>query len=223
MAAHSGIDSANYFGQATLSWLMENTNLSWCGYYLAPAPSHHDTSWMGKRSDLINGGWGLAPVYVGQQLSGPGSHKVTGPQGALDGAQAAALMRQEGFAQGSYVYLDLEDGAPFVSPRADYVAQWIKAVATGGYQCGVYCSHNFAQQVLTAHPGVRIWAFRVATAATHPFTGLNFPQTDPAGCGCAGAYMWQLEQNCTITLPMTPQVKLQVDLNTSLAMDPSAP
>jgi hypothetical protein len=67
-----------------MAWLKANTNLVWCGYYLAPAPSHHDTSWMGTRAALAAAGWGVAPVYLGQQITGPGSYNPSLQQGGTD-------------------------------------------------------------------------------------------------------------------------------------------
>lgn len=223
MPGFPGVDASDFPGAAQMAWLKANTNLAWCGYYLAPAPSHHGTSWMGHRAALQQAGWGIAATYVGQQLTGPGSHLVSGPQGALDGAQAAQLMAAEGFAANSVVYLDLEDGAPFARPRTDYVSAWVSAVKAGGFQPGVYCSHSFAQDVHLAHPEARIWAYKVATSAPHPFPGHNFPDSAPAGCGYPGAYMWQLGQNCSISVPPASGGVLQVDLSSSVAPDPSAP
>ena len=128
MPGFAGLDTYAFPGDAALAWLKANSNLTWCGCYLAPAPSHGDTGWMGRRAALAAAGWGIAPIYVGQQLAGPGSHAVTTAHGAIDGAAAAALMAGEGFAPGSYVYLDLEDGAPFQPPRTDYVTAWAAAV-----------------------------------------------------------------------------------------------
>jgi hypothetical protein len=178
---------------------------------------------MGQRATLVAAGWGIAPTYLGQQLGGPGSHVVTAAQGAIDGANAAQLMAGEGFAAGSYVYLDLEDGPPFVAPRADYVAAWVGAVTGAGFAAGVYCSHVFAGAVASACPGARIWAYKVGTTATHPYPGTDFPVSAPAGSGYPHAYMWQLEQNCVIGLPPAPGGKLQVDLSSALGPDPSAP
>jgi hypothetical protein len=214
------MDTYAYPGADPMGWLKANSNLSWCGYYLAPAPSHDDISWMGQRAALVAAGWGIAPTFLGQELAGPGSHSVTGPQGAIDGAQAAALMTGEGFPAGSYVYLDLEDGAPFQSPRTDYVSAWVTAVQAGGYAPGVYCSHAIGEDVHAVVPVARIWAFKVATTAPHPFPGTNFPDPPPAVCGYTGAYMWQLGQSCQITLG-TPPGSLEVDLSSSVAADPS--
>ncbi|HLZ77188.1 glycoside hydrolase domain-containing protein [Phenylobacterium sp.] len=223
MPGFAGVDTSSFPGADVLAWLKANSNLSWCGYYLAPAPSHHDIGWMGNREALQAAGWGLAPTYLGQQLGGLGSHQVSGAQGTIDGADAAEMMANEGFVQGSFVYLDLEDGPPFVSPRTDYVAAWVASVQSAGYRAGVYCSHTFAADVHVALPAVRIWAYRVETAAPHPFPGTNFPDSAPAGCGYPGAYMWQLGQNCQIAVPGAPSGVLLVDLSSSVATDPSAP
>ncbi|WP_223879189.1 glycoside hydrolase domain-containing protein [Chitinimonas arctica] len=118
MAYFAGFDTSTFPGVQKMAWLKANTNLVWCGYYLAPAPSHPGTSWMGQRAALQAAGWGIAPVYVGQQLSSqPGSHTVTAAQGTIDGNQAAALLQTDGFGPGRWVYLDLENGAPYQAPR----------------------------------------------------------------------------------------------------------
>jgi len=223
MPAYPGFDSDVFPGPATLAWLKANTNLVWCGYYLAPAPNHHDRSWMGQRAALTAAGWGLAPTYLGQQLSLSGSHIMTAAQGTIDGDEAAAFMRSEGFAQGSFVYLDLEDGPPFAGSRTDYVAAWVAAVEAAQFGAGVYCSHAFAAEVQATQPNIRVWAYRVPIDTVHPFPGTNFPDSAPAGCGYTGAFMWQLGQNCQITLGVTPPGQLVVDLSTSVSPDPSHP
>lgn len=223
MPGYPGIDCCEFLGAAEMAWLKANTNLLWTGYYLAPAPSHSSTSWMGQRAALQAAGWGIAPVYVGQQINGPGRHIVNGSQGAADGADAANLMTAEGFVAGACVYLDLEDGPPFVTPRTDYVLNWVQAVTAQGFQAGVYCSHAFAVDVHTLCPAARIWAYKVGTTQPHPFPGTNFPDLPPAGCGYDGAYVWQLGQNCKLSLPAAPTTAPLVDLNSALTADPGAP
>lgn len=222
MPGFSGVDASEFPGQAEMNWLRANTNADWCGYYLAPAPSHSSTSWMGRRASLKAAGWGLAPTYLGQQLAGLGSHKVSAGQGQIDGGDAARLMTAEGFAPGAYVYLDLEDGPPFSEPRIGYVDRWISAVSANGFRPGVYCSHSIAAAVHQLSDTVRIWAYKVETSAQHPFPGTNFPDLHPSGCGYTGAYMWQLGQNCRLSLGTVPPTTPLVDLNTALSPDPSA-
>ncbi len=223
MAGFAGFDCFAYPGAAQMAWLKANTNFVWCGYYLAPAPSHGDKSWMGQRAGLAAAGWGIAPVYVGQQLAGPGSHAVNGPQGTTDGNAAAALMAADGFPPGSCVYLDLEDGPPFVAPRTDYTGAWVAAVRSAGFLPGIYCSHGFAAQVQAAYPDARVWAYKVATTQQHTVPGTAFPDGDPSGSGFPGAFAWQLAQNCVLALPGAPIPAPVVDLDSAANPDPSAP
>src|ERR1700753_3783870 len=163
MPGFAGFDRADYPGDAVMSWLKNNTNLVWCGYYLAPAPSHGNTSWMTNRAKLVAAGWGISPVFVGQQVTGPGSHNSSASAGVTDGESAAAMMKSEGFPAGSFVYLDLENGPPLTQLQKDYVANWCDAVTAGGYGPGVYCSHLLALDVHTLRSECRIWVFKVAT------------------------------------------------------------
>ena len=223
MPGFAGFDSSAFPGHAEMKWLKANTNLTWCGYYLAPAPSHSNTGWMKQRAALVAEGWGIAPVYVGQQIAGPGRHSVSGSQGTIDGKEAVGLMQGEGFPAGSCVYLDLEDGPPFRAPRTDYVIAWVAAVKAGGFTPGVYCSHGFATDVHAACPDARIWAFKVETTAEHTVSGTNFPDSHPAGSGFPGAFIWQLGQNCRLKLPPAPLGSPLVDLDSALTRDPGAP
>lgn len=223
MPSFAGFDTSEFPGVAEMAWLRANTNLQWCGFYLGPAPSHASTSWMGNRAALAAAGWGLAPVYVGQQIAGPGRHVVDAAQGTIDGADAATLMGREAFSPGSCVYLDLEDGPPFTAPRTDYVGSWVAAVTAAGMTPGIYCSHDLATAVQTLCPDARIWAFNVTTADRHPFPGTVFPDPDPAGSGYGGAFIWQLEQNCVLDLATTPERPPVVDLDSALTADPGAP
>jgi hypothetical protein len=222
MSFHAGFDCSTFPGLNTIAWLKANTNLAWCGYYLAPAPSHQNTSWMGQRSTLQSAGWGLAPVFVGQQTTGPGSHTVTAAQGTQDGILAAQIMQGEGFVSQSWVYLDLENGPPYQSPLSDYTLAWATAVHKNGYSAGIYCSHGCAATIAQQLPNARIWAFKVTTTAPHPFPGTVFPDPDPAGSGYAQAAMWQLQQNCTIKLD-SGMPNLIIDLDSSTLSDPASP
>jgi hypothetical protein len=222
MPGYAGFDSYAFPGSAQMRWLRANTNLCWCGYYLGGAPSHPDRGWMGQRQALAASGWGIAPVFVGQEIAGPGSHRMSASQGAADALLACALMRQEGFADNSTLYLDLEDGPPLGAVRAGYVANWIDGVVQGGYAPGVYASHYLASAVHALRAEARVWAYAVATTEPHPVPGTNFPDPHPAGSGYAGAYAWQLAQNCRLSLPGAPLASMVVDLDTAVTADPSA-
>lgn len=222
MAAHAGFDRSDYPGDAVMAWLKANTNLVWCGYYFGVAPSHSGTSWMGKRSQLVAAGWGIAPLYVGEQVIPPGSENPSADKGTIDGNEAAQFMTSEGFAPGSCVFLDLEDGS-LPQRLSDYTTTWIQAVAAGGFQPGVYCSHAIADQVNALAPNLNIWAFKVPTTAAHDSAGPPFREDDPSGSGFAQAVAWQLDQNGTIQVPPAPGGKLVADLDSAASPDPGAP
>ena len=221
MPFFAGFDSAGYPGDATMAFLKANTNFVWCGYYLAPSPSQmHNTSWMGKRADLVEAGWGIAPVYVGQQVIAPGALNPSTATGQVDGKQAAGYMASEGFAAGSYVYLDLENGPPLTPAQRDYVTAWSAAVIDGGYKPGIYCSHGFAADVAALQPGARIWTFRVP--ATIPPLSNPYPEPDPTHV-FTGAHVLQHIQNCSIPSTASATPVFKVDLDSSVFADPSAP
>ena len=220
MPGFAGFDRSDYPGDQVMSWLKANTNLTWCGYYLAPSPSHPGTTWVTRRVALAGAGWGIAPIYVGQQITGPGSHNPSSATGITDGKDAAALMQSEGFAAGSYVYLDLENGPPLTAPLQDYVISWCDSVAGNGYQPGVYCSHLLALTIHNLRPDCRLWVFHVSTTQSHPVP-IPFPDPNPSGCGYVGAYIWQLGQNCMVGAGLA--TSLVVDLDSAITPDPGAP
>jgi hypothetical protein len=179
MPGYAGFDTSEFPGLDEMAWLKHNTNLTWCGLYLGPAPSHGSTSWMGRRTAL----------------------------------QAA----------GTFIYLDLENGPPFQSPQTDYVKAWAAAVAGGHFQVGVYCSHLFAADVQTLLPAARVWTIKVATVQEHPFPGCNFPDLHPAGSGYPASAVWQLGQNCRLSMVGAPKIAPLVDLDTAAMPDPGSP
>jgi hypothetical protein len=63
---HLGFDTGIYPGDETMRVWRATAPYKWVGYYL-PAPCHQEDSWAGKRAQLIDMGWGLAVIYVGQQ------------------------------------------------------------------------------------------------------------------------------------------------------------
>jgi hypothetical protein len=72
-----GFDTYAYPGDdAMRAWRDESVPYDWVGYYL-PSPCHKSDSWSGKRQTLTDMGWGLAVVYVGQQVwSGGARQKI---------------------------------------------------------------------------------------------------------------------------------------------------
>ncbi len=197
MDFYAGFDAAVFPGVDSMTWLRRHSNLRWCGYYLSPAPNLAPAaaSWRGQRA-AIAANWGLAPLYVGQQMPAPVfSSILTANQGRLDGAAAVALARRDGFPAGSYLYIDWEDGGVLSGPAQAYLAAWLATVDAKGFGPAIYCSHLLGSQVgemlsgLGLHRPGRIWCYKVSSTALHPLTlPLDLlPRPDPAGSGYAGA------------------------------------
>jgi len=68
-SSHLGFDTNVYPGDKAMDAWKRSGDYEWVGYYLS-APCHKDDSWAGKRAHLVNNGWGLAVIYVGQQTWG---------------------------------------------------------------------------------------------------------------------------------------------------------
>lgn len=220
MTGHAGFDASGYPNDEVMAELKRSTNFEWCGFYLAPAPSHPDAGWMTKRALLLTQGWGLAPIFVGQQTTGPGSRVVTATRGTEDGTSAVQLMLHAGFPSGSFVYLDLENGPPFGTAQQGYVGAWVDAVIAAGFSAGVYCSFLFAGAVAKLRPQARIWAFHVRTVAAHAVAGSSYPTPGPSTSGFSGASIWQHDDSAEI---LVGGKRLLVDLDSAAMADPSAP
>lgn len=238
MDFYAGFDAAVYPGDASMGWLKTHSNLAWCGYYLSPAPNlaPDANSWRDRRAALA-GQWGLAPIYVGQQVrhgASAVSALLSFNQGCIDGLQAVANASRDGFPKGSCLYLDWEDGGVLSEDSAEYASGWLVTVDARQFTPGVYCSHrlgdSFAALAAAAKPGVdvRFWCYAVNSTAEHPLaTPLDaLPRIDPAGCGFAGARLWQREQNAWFeTPPGAPEAgqRIVIDVNTASLADPGAP
>ena len=218
----AGFDSLSYPKDPVMAWLKANTNFSFVGFYLAPAPSRPDSDWMDRRSTLSAQGWGFAPVYVGQQEPNqPGSHILTPQQGEIDARDAAGLMTTAGFPAGSVVYLDIEQGGALSPATSAYVKAWVETLAgLKSFTPGVYCSHSTAATLVKAVGVVRIWTWNLIDLAPQSPT---FPTADPSGSGVAQAVLWQHAQNKSIAFTGGPVKSLAIDLDCASVPDPSQP
>lgn len=90
-ASHLGFDTNIYPGDDAMSAWKRSGTYEWVGYYL-PAPCHKDDSWSGRRQHLIDNGWGLAVIYVGQQTWGK---KLTTASNAKSTSKAKSSRRSK--------------------------------------------------------------------------------------------------------------------------------
>lgn len=202
MAGHAGCDSLKYPGDDVMKFLWNNTNLEWTGFYLAPAPSQPYTGWMNSRTFLKQLGWGFAPIYVGQQSSGRGSHVVTSAQGTIDAADAASLARQAGFPFRSVIYLDIEQPPTFdqtiINKNIDYFKSWVQEIFNQGYYPGVYCFPSMATTLMHADARPAVWVVHITRSKAYNLMTESFPNPDPISSGFTGANVWQRQQACSL-------------------------
>jgi hypothetical protein len=215
-----GLDTSIYPGDNAMQILRAHALIAFTGFYLAPAPSHPNTSWMQKRAFLLGLGYGFAPVYLGQQAAtGPGSHNLSAPQGTLDGRNAAQLAATAGFPAQSVLYLDIETGPPMSANYLAYYSAWVQAVVDSGFTPGAYCSHLLARQVQQQDARAVLWVFRLQFQNGHRFTP-PLPTPNPALPDAPDATVLQYAQNCPLVVG---GLTLNVDLDSSLVADPSQP
>ena len=215
-----GLDTSIYPGDTAMQTLRTQALIAFTGFYLAPAPSHGDASWMQKRAFLHGLGYGFAPVYLGQQAAtGPGSHNLTAPQGTLDAHNAAQLAAQAGFPAQSVLYLDIETGPPMSPNYLAYYSAWVQGIVDRGFTPGAYCSHLLAQQVHQRDARAVLWVFRLqVNNGTHFAPPL--PTPNPALPDAPNATVLQYAQNCPLTVG---GLTLNVDLDSATVADPSQP
>ena len=161
-----GFDTHTYPGDEKMrAWKnAPNAPYRWVGLYLPAAPCHKGTSWSGKRQTLVNMGWGLAVVYVGQQTwdrtprprtpaqvaAGKRSGQtcsadyLSAATGAEEAVDAIRRTEAEGFPRGTVIFLDIERMERMPTVMRDYYRAWTATVLKDArYRPGVYVhSHN---------------------------------------------------------------------------------
>jgi hypothetical protein len=238
-----GFDTHTYPGDKTMAaWkAAPGAPYRWVGYYL-PSPCHKDKSWSGKRQTLVEMGWGLAVVYVGQQTWGrtprPLSAKRTAAllkagktcnadlispdRGRVDGDDAIAAAEREGFPERSIVYLDIERMEKMPAAMRAYYRAWSKRVLEDGrYRPGVYV-HAYNAQVVYDDVKAEFVAAgleeepRIWVATGHGYEEGKAPQD--VGFAFAGVWQGMIDVARTVA-----DIKLPLDVNVSSWSSPSDP
>jgi autotransporter passenger strand-loop-strand repeat protein len=192
----AGFDAGDYPGDKVMSALWKNTNLSWTLYYLYPAPSRSSrhAQWMGHRQALVNDGWQVVPIYVGQQDPldpDPAQKNPSGARGVADAMSALAELGPvssatplgQGFAPGTTVYLDVEATDKYGTlgqNELNYISSWCSTVDSHGYHAGVYCAFNQALRIQAKVPvGTPFYVIHTGKM-TVPNGGVVFPTPPPS-------------------------------------------
>ncbi len=147
---YPGFDTWRYPGDDVMDEWRRSSPYRWVGYYL-PSPCHRAESFVGKRRFLAQSGWGIAVIYVGQQLfegetpaeitesTVCSSALLTAERGVIDANDAIARTSAEGFPPGSIIYLDVERVSRIPPELITYYDAWLRTVlADGTFRPGTY-------------------------------------------------------------------------------------
>ena len=239
-----GFDTHTYPGDRTMqAWKSApGAPYRWVGYYLPAAPCHKDNSWSGKRQKLVDMGWGMAVVYVGQQTWGRKPHMPTpqrlaqmqksgkncnadllsADQGRVDAEDAIATTEKEGFPERSIVFLDIERMEKMPEEMRDYYRAWSKRLLEHGrYRPGVYVHKHNAEAVYNDLKA----EFAAAGIDEEPriwvASGRGWEEGKaPQDVGFAFAGVWQGMIDVARTVA---DIKLPLDVNVSSWESPSDP
>jgi hypothetical protein len=228
---HLGFDTSIYPGDATMRTWKEHAPYAWVGFYL-PAPCHKDASWSGKRQTLADMGWGIALVYVGQQVwerpvkprsksaTTCATSLVSAQRGVSEAIDAVAKTASEGFPTGTAIFLDIERMERMPQKMRDYYRAWVSRVLLDGrYRPGIYAHKHNAEQI---YADVRAAYDAAGVADEPPFwvaSGRGFNEGKaPSEVGHQFANVWQGRLDIT---QRWNDVQLPIDVNVSDTPSPS--
>ena len=225
-----GFDTNIYPGDRTMKIWAQDGTYDWVGFYL-PAPCHKDDSWSDKRDTLLSMGWGLAVVYVGQQVwktsrkprkgATCANMFITASRGVADGHDAINRVIAEGFPHGTVIFLDIERMDRIPASMKAYYSSWTRTVLEDGrYRVGYYTHHDNAAEifrdvkaVLTAKGDTTEPPFWIAGR-----TKIFDTDKMPTDVGHAFAEVWQGLLDVTRT---HAGIRLPIDVNVSGSRSPS--
>jgi len=200
-----GFDSNDYPGDDALPSLRKT--FSFTSYWLGPPPGAKHSSWQGKRALLQSQGFGLVVLFDGRASRTLRNFADARQKAARDAQSAAKLAEDEGFAKGTVIFLDIEEGGRLPAPYHEYLLAWSSILVKAGYRAGLYCSampvdegHGVritTAQDIQAHSSSNPLVFCVYNDACPPAPGCAFPANPPppAQSGFAAAAIWQYAQS----------------------------
>jgi hypothetical protein len=203
--SYLGFDRNIYPGDSSLPLLRKT--FAFTSYWLSPPPGDKQNTWKGKRELLLSHGFGFLVLYRGPdsgELKNETDAKEKGNKGA---GEAAATAKEEGFAVGTIIFLDIEEGGRLPETYHAYLRAWSEGLKQAGFVAGVYCSGipvneepgvsiTTADDIRTHAPTreMVIWAYNDACP---PSPGCAFPENPPAPStsGISHAAVWQFAQS----------------------------
>lgn len=235
-----GFDTHTYPGTAVMrAWKhTPGSPYDWVGFYL-PSPCHEDKSWTGKRDTLVEMGWGLAVVYVGQQTWGRAPRTltpaqrdavrrrmdcstdlVTADEGTHDGSDAVQRAIGEGFPPGAVIFLDIERMETIPAAMRQYYRAWVaQLLANGTYRPGIYAHEHNAQTIFEDVKATFVAAGDTTTPRFWVAGGKGFDTgRAPQDVGYTFAGVWQ---GVIDVARSVAQIKLPVDVSVAAWASPS--
>jgi hypothetical protein len=196
-----GFDRNQYPGDAALPLLRKS--YSFASYWLSPPPGEKTNSWIGKRGVMQSQGFGFLLLYQGRTSRQLPDNKSSIEAGLADARAAAAAARQEGFPEGSVIFLDVEEGGRFSESYHAYLTTWVESLTKEKFHPGIYCSGIVVEEGkgstiisaddIRAHIGSADVVYWVYNDACPPSPGCGVPQNLPApsASGVSYASVWQ--------------------------------
>jgi hypothetical protein len=200
-----GLDLNEYPGDEALPVFRKT--FSFISFWLGPPPGEKSNSWQGKRALLKSHGFGFVVLFNARESRKLRNSADARQKGTLDAQAAAQLAQQEGFAKGTLIFLDIEEGGRLPASYHAYLQVWSDTLTKAGYHPGVYCSaipvdeghgvHITTVQDIQAHiaaPALVYWVFNLACP---PAPGCAFPPQPPSPTqsGFPPATVWQYAQS----------------------------
>jgi hypothetical protein len=203
--SYLGFDRNIYPGDASLPTLRKI--FAFTSYWLSPPPSEKLNTWKGKREPLLSHGFGFLVLYRGRDSSELKNETDAREKGTQDSRDAAAVAKEEGFAAGTIVFLDIEEGGRLPATYHVYLRAWSEELAHAGFLAGVYCSGIPVKEergvtITTAedihsHASSHELVTWTYNDACPPSPGCAFPESPPApsASGIFYAAVWQFAQS----------------------------
>lgn len=209
IATYLGFDSNEYPGDAVLPLLKKT--FVFAGYWLnvppGEEPGEAKNGWKGKREILLQNGFGFLVLFNGRWERELKNEDHARSLGASDAKAAAEAARTEGFARGTVIFVDQEEGGTMSPEQMAYLLAWFDGVSAAGYRAGVYCSGMPANEggghfTITAndirdHEETRRIEFFVYNDSCPPAPGCVYGEHAPAPSesGVTFAMAWQYAQS----------------------------
>lgn len=203
--SYLGFDRNDYPGDEAMKILRKD--FAFTSYWLSAPPGEKTNTWRGKRELLRSMGFGFVVLYNGPGSSALKTEVAAKGRGTREGDDAVAGAKKEGFAGGTIIFLDIEEGGRLPEPYHVYLATWSQALTNAGYRPGVYCSgipvkEGPSVSITTAddirkHDASREIAMWVFNDVCPPSPGCTFPQNPPAPdrSNISYAAVWQFAQS----------------------------